>query len=108
MVSPSTSPSGSSRPTAQHKDEEAKAALEKVSFDKEEIARLDKEISKVDEDIHERMLKTPNIPDDSLPIGIDDTYNRPEKYVGKPTTFTFKPKSHWELGLEMLRLRPCR
>ena len=86
---------------AQHKDEEAKAALEKISFNKEEIARLDKEISKVDEDIHERMLKTPNIPDDSLPIGIDDTYNRPEKYVGKPTTFTFKPKSHWELGLEL-------
>ena len=45
---------------AQHKDEEAKAALEKVSFDKEEIARLDKEISKVDGDIHERMLKTPD------------------------------------------------
>ena len=41
---------------AQHKDEEAKRALEKVSFDKEEIARLDVELSEIDNKIHEIML----------------------------------------------------
>lgn len=86
---------------AQHKDEEAQAALAKVSFDKEEIARLDVELGKIDEAIHEMMLKTPNLPDHSLPIGIDDTYNRPEKYWSEPSTFNFKPSSHWEIGQKL-------
>ena len=44
------------------------------------------------------MLKTPNLPDASLPIGTDDSFNRPEKYWGEPTVFTFKPKAHWDIG----------
>ncbi len=83
---------------AQHKDEEAKALMEKISFDKEEMARLDKEREEVELQIREMMLKTPNIPDKSLPIGTDDSFNRPEKFYSKPTTFAFKPKAHWELG----------
>lgn len=86
---------------AQHKDEEAKKALEKVSFDKEEIARLDVELSEIDNKIHEIMLKTPNLPDHSLPIGTDDSFNRPEKYWSEPTTFSFKPSSHWEIGMKL-------
>ena len=86
---------------AQHRDEEAKAAMEKVSFDKEEIARLDVERANIDEEIHQIMLKTPNLPDASLPIGTDDSFNRPEKYWSRPTEFNFKPLSHWELGLKL-------
>ena len=86
---------------AQHRDEEAKAAMEKVSFDKEEIARLDVERANIDEEIHQIMLKTPNLPDASLPIGSDDSFNRPEKYWSRPTEFNFKPLSHWELGLKL-------
>ena len=83
---------------AQHKDEEAKALMDKISFDKEEIARLDKVRADVEEKIHQIMLKTPNIPDNSLPIGPDESANRAEKYWGEPTVFSFKPLSHWELG----------
>ena len=86
---------------AQHRDEKAKAAMEKVSFDKEEIARLDVERANIDEEIHQIMLKTPNLPDASLPIGTDDSFNRPEKYWSRPTEFNFKPLSHWELGLKL-------
>ena len=86
---------------AQHKDEEAKAAMAKVSFDKEEIARLDQERADIEEQIHQIMLKTPNLPDPSLPIGTDDSFNRVEKYVGEPTEFGFKPLSHWELGQKL-------
>ena len=75
--------------------------MEKVSFDKEEIARLDVERANIDEEIHQIMLKTPNLPDASLPIGTDDSFNRPEKYWSRPTEFNFKPLSHWELGLKL-------
>ncbi len=83
---------------AQHKDEEAKALLDKISFDKEEMTRLDKEREEIELEIKEMMLKTPNIPDKSLPIGTDDSFNRVEKYWSEPTKFNFKPKAHWELG----------
>ena len=86
---------------AQHKDDEAKALLEKISFDKDEMARLDKEKAEIEEQIHEMMLKTPNLPDASLPIGDDDSANRPEKYWSKPTTFKFKPAAHWEIGAKL-------
>lgn len=83
---------------AQHKDAEAGELMKKISFDKEEMARLDKERAKIEDEIHEMMLKTPNLPDKSLPIGTDDSFNRPEKYFSEPTTFTFKPLAHWEIG----------
>ncbi len=83
---------------AQKKEEEAAALLAKLNFDRDEIARLDKERTEVEDKIHEIMLKTPNLPDASLPIGTDDSFNRPEKYWGEPTVFSFKPKAHWDLG----------
>ena len=86
---------------AQKKDKEAEELLSKLNFDKEEIARLDKEREKAEEEIHEMMLKTPNLPDLSLPIGPDDQSNRVEKVVGKKTTFSFKPLAHWDLGTRL-------
>ncbi len=83
---------------AEHKDDEAKAMMDQITHDKEDIAKFDKEKAEIDEKIHQIMLKTPNIPDKSLPIGVDDSANRVEKYVGKPTEFTFKPLAHWDLG----------
>jgi len=86
---------------ASHKDAEAEELMKKISFDREEMDKLDKELAELDGKIKEMLLKTPNIPDSSLPIGIDDTYNKAVKYWGKPTTFTFAPKSHWDLGNQL-------
>lgn len=76
-------------------------ALEQVNFDKDRINLLDEQLQKIETKIRKILLKTPNIPDSSLPIGVDDTANRPEKYFLLPTEFTFKPLSHWELGAKL-------
>lgn len=86
---------------AQKKEKEASELLSKLSFDKEEIERLDQQRVKCEEEIKEILLKTPNLPDDSLPVGEDESKNRVEKHYLKPTEFTFKPLSHWELGAKM-------
>ncbi len=86
---------------AQHKDDEAAELMKKISFDKDEMVRLDQERAKIEDEIHEMMLKTPNLPDKSLPIGTDDSFNRVEKYYSEPITFTFKPLSHWEIGQKL-------
>ncbi len=85
---------------ADKKDAEAQALMDQIASEKADIAKFDTEKAEIDEKIHEMMLKTPNIPDKSLPIGIDDTFNRPEKYWGEPTTFKFKPLAHWDLGVK--------
>ncbi len=86
---------------AQGRHEEAQVMVDKIASDRVKIAQLDEEKAKIEEQIHEIMLKTPNLPDTSLPIGTDETFNRPEKYYSEPTVFDFKPQSHWDLGLKL-------
>ena len=40
----------------------------------------------------------PNIPDESVPDGVDETQNVVLKTWGEPTPFDFTPQAHWDLG----------
>ena len=55
------------------KKEEAEAAKADVSDLKNKIASLDEERAKVEEDLHNLMAAIPNIPDESVPLGSDDS-----------------------------------
>lgn len=79
------------------KNKEAEELLKKISFDKERMTQIDNELTKLEEDIKEILLKTPNIPDDSVPLGKDDNDNKVIKYYLEPKKFNFKPKGHYEL-----------
>ncbi len=46
-------------------------------------------------------LRIPNIPDESVPIGTDESANRLEKEWGERPTFSFQPKPHWEVGEQL-------
>ncbi|OGW68552.1 MAG: serine--tRNA ligase, partial [Nitrospirae bacterium RIFCSPHIGHO2_02_FULL_40_19] len=47
--------------------------------------------------IHELLL-IPNIPDESVPTGKDDTDNVEIRSFGEISCFPFNPKNHWEIG----------
>ena len=64
----------------------------------ETIKKLDKELSTIEETIHDFLISLPNIPHEDVPVGKDDTENRLEKTHGKPKKFDFKVKPHWEIG----------
>ncbi len=83
------------------KKADADALKAKVSSFKDDIEKGDKRIAEIDEEIHKILLKTPNLPDSSLPLGKDDTYNRVERTIGTPRKFDFTPLSHWDLGLKL-------
>ncbi|MDF1882068.1 serine--tRNA ligase [Sulfurimonas sp. MAG313] len=40
----------------------------------------------------------PNIPDDDVPVGVDEDENIEIKKVLEPKTFSFTPKEHWDLA----------
>ncbi|MBO8414246.1 MAG: serine--tRNA ligase [Firmicutes bacterium] len=79
---------------------DASEIVSSIASIKDKIANIDVELNKIDEEIRQMLLKTPNLPDKSLPVGKDDTFNRVEKVVGTPRKFDFKPLAHWDLGLK--------
>ncbi len=92
-----------SKLVGQYKKEgkDASEVVKKITAAKEEIADIDVQIKKVDEDIHDMMMKTPNLPDKSLPLGKDDSANVEVRKWGVPTHFDFAPLSHWDLGTKL-------
>ena len=62
------------------------------------IKELDGELTAVQEKLQEIVLGIPNICDDSVPEGQDDTDNVEIKTWGEKPSFSFSPKPHYELG----------
>jgi seryl-tRNA synthetase len=75
--------------------------MKTIASAKDDIAKIDAQIAEIDGKIKEILLKTPNLPDKSLPIGIDDTANVEVRKWGTPTKFDFTPLPHWDLGLNL-------
>jgi len=64
----------------------------------ETIKTLDQTVALLDEEIKQMLLITPNIPNESIAIGKDDSQNRELKRHLEPTKFDFPIKAHYELG----------
>ena len=62
------------------------------------IATLDQEIATVDAELQRLMLLVPNIPDEAVPLGADDSENVVVRTEGPERTYDFTPRPHWELG----------
>ena len=78
--------------------ENSTSFIEQMRAVSEKIKKLDKELSTIEETIHDFLISLPNIPHEDVPVGKDDTENRLEKTHGKPKKFDFKVKPHWEIG----------
>ena len=86
-------------------NEGEKADLQKkVQLIKNKIDELENDISIIDEQLKNNLSSLPNLPHKDVPVGKDETSNKLIKQVGKIPSFSFTPKSHYELGenLEMI------
>ncbi len=66
-----------------------------------EIINLDKEISKVQNDILSTLSLLPNIALEDVPLGKDEKSNKEIKKEGKIINFSYKPSSHYEIGKKL-------
>ncbi len=64
------------------------------------------EIGKLDSEQRELLLAIPNLPDESVPTGADDTDNVEVRRWGEPKKFDFEPKAHWDIGADLDILDP--
>ena len=83
------------------KKDEAEVAKQQVSANKERIAELDQRRGSVEEELTALVAAIPNIPDESVPYGVDDSDNPEVRRWGAPTEFDFEPKAHWDLGVDL-------
>lgn len=82
---------------AQGKKDEAEAEKKKVSDMAEEMAQLDEKMADLGAKIRERMLVIPNIIDDSVPVGKDDSENVEIERFGEPVVPDFEIPYHTDI-----------
>ncbi len=63
-----------------------------------EIKRLEDEKRKIETLQTDLMLRIPNVPHESVPVGEDESENVEIRRWGSPREFDFEPKAHWDLG----------
>ena len=78
---------------------EMKTLSDTVKADTDKIAALDEEIENI-------LLFIPNLPNESVPVGADDSENVEIRKWGTPREFDFEPKPHWDLGKSLNILDP--
>ena len=84
--------------------DEAEAAKQRVRAINDELAVIGKDREAADEALREVLLRTPNMPADSTPVGDDENDNPEVRRWGTPRDFAaegFEMKPHWDLGPEL-------
>ena len=62
------------------------------------IKELEKQVTSVEENLQDIVMGIPNLCDDSVPQGMDESENVEERQWGEIPEFAFDPKPHWEIG----------
>ena len=82
----------------QGKKDEAEAAKAQVAQLKTDLENIESELPRVQAALDDLLLRIPNLPHESVPVGKDETENVEVRKVGTPRTFDFDIKDHVDLG----------
>lgn len=80
---------------------DASEVMKKVENIGSEIKSFEVELRELDEYIFNKLLETANLPDESIPVGLNEEDNVEVKRVGKIPSFNFEPLPHWDLGTNL-------
>ncbi|WP_338553894.1 serine--tRNA ligase [Paenibacillus sp. KS-LC4] len=65
------------------------------------IKELDDEVRALEVQIDELMLAIPNLPHESVPVGLSEDENVELRRIGEQPSFDFEPRAHWDLAQEL-------
>jgi seryl-tRNA synthetase len=83
--------------TAQKRQSD-KATVEEGRDLRAMIKGLEDEVRELDSQLEGLLLRVPNIPHPSVPVGADEDDSVVERSWGEPKSFDFTPAPHWKLG----------
>ena len=64
----------------------------------DQLAVLDRELKEAEKERQDKLAWVPNLPDEQVPLGKDETENEIIRTWGEPRQFDFEPLPHWELA----------
>lgn len=67
----------------------------------QQIKNLDEQLKEYEEQMEVILMRIPNTPHESVPVGKSEEDNLEVKRWGTPREFTFEPLAHWDLGEKM-------
>lgn len=65
------------------------------------IREMDARLSSIEEELRDIVMSIPNLCDDSVPVGKDDSDNLEVRRWGRIPAFSFQPRPHWEIGEQL-------
>ncbi len=86
------------RAKGQGNEEEAQALMQEVGGLKTRLAEMEDEERELGEKLNTLLMSLPNMIYDDVPSGDSEDDNEEVRTWGKPTTFDYDPKEHFELG----------
>jgi len=75
--------------------------IAKMQKNKKGLQKYEKELDCLEVEISFLLNQFPNFSDKSVPIGPDETGNKVDHKWGKKPKFSFKPKTHYDLGEDL-------
>ncbi|NEX20089.1 serine--tRNA ligase [Thiorhodococcus mannitoliphagus] len=78
--------------------EDIQPLLTAVSDLGDRLKAADARLGEIQQEVTDISLGLPNLPDESVPDGQDESHNREERRWGEPPSFDFEPKDHVDLG----------
>ncbi len=78
--------------------EGAAALREEMGALSEDIRSHEGELAGLDAGMRDILIRIPNIPHQSVPLGMDESFNQEVRRWGEPRGFDFEPRPHWEVG----------
>lgn len=85
---------------AKRNKEDASELIARMREEGDKIKVLETSLAEVEAKLKEAMLNIPNLPDETVPVGKDDSENVEVRRFGTPREFGFTPKAHWDIGEE--------
>ena len=73
------------------------AEMKQVS---DQIKQLNEQTQQLKQEVNRILMYLPNLPDQSVPVGADESDNPEIKSWGENPTFDFTPKPHWDLAAQ--------
>jgi len=73
------------------------AEMKRVS---DQIKQLNEQTQQLKQEVNRILMYLPNLPDQSVPVGVDESDNPEIKSWGENPTFDFIPKPHWDLATQ--------
>lgn len=75
-----------------------KKTIEQIRKDKEKIKNFNNLLRKIEKKLNYFLIRIPNLPHDSVPVGKSEADNRVIKVYKKKPQFSFSPRDYAELG----------